>query len=317
VSEPLLEARALTVTRAGVPVVHDVDLTLRQGDVLALLGPNGAGKSTLLAALAGLLSPSRGTIVRHGRVAAGLQAPALANRSVRANVEAALAWWGVSRRARRQRALSALDKLAVAHLADRPAATLSGGEARRVHLARAIALQPDVLLLDEPFAGLDAPTRADLLDDATAALADPHRATVIVVHDRAEAWALARNVIVLLDGHVRAHGPVRAVLEAPPGPDVAAFLGFSGRLHEPDGSLRMLKPAHVILDPDGNLTATVTRRIPLEDGARLELSLPNGRLHTHAPFPGAEPGDAVRLRIDGGVVYRSSQTAGMDPHRRD
>jgi ABC-type nitrate/sulfonate/bicarbonate transport system ATPase subunit len=303
VSEPLLEARGLVVARAGTPVVHDVDVTLRRGDVLAVLGPNGAGKSTFLAALAGLLPPLRGTIERHGRVAAALQAPALANRSARANVEAALAWWGVARRDRRDRALAALRALGVAHLEHRPARALSGGEARRVHLARAIATRPDVLLLDEPFAGLDAPTRADLLGDATAALADPRRATVIVVHDRAEAWALARDVLVLLDGRVRAHDRVRAVLESPPDPDVAAFVGFSGRLEEPGGTVRMLRPAHVVLDPGGDRTATVTRRIPLEDGVRLELTLPGGRLHVHAPFPAPQPGDAVRFRIDGGAVY--------------
>jgi ABC-type nitrate/sulfonate/bicarbonate transport system ATPase subunit len=303
VSETLLEARGLAVARAGVPVVQDVDLTLRRGDVVAVLGPNGAGKSTLLAALAGLLPSSHGTLARHGRVAAALQAPALANRSARANVEAALAWWGVPRRERRQRAADALGALAVSHLADRPAGSLSGGEARRVHLARAIAVRPDVLLLDEPFAGLDAPTRADLLDDATAALADPRRATVIVVHDRAEAWALARTVVVLLGGRARASGPVGDVLERPPGPDVAAFLGFSGTLHEADGAVRKLKPAHVVLDPDGELTATVTRRIPVEDGARLELSLVNGRLHANTTVAGPQVGDRVRIRIDGGVVY--------------
>jgi ABC-type nitrate/sulfonate/bicarbonate transport system ATPase subunit len=303
VTEPLLEARGLTVARAGTAVVHDAALTLRRGDVLAVLGPNGAGKSTLLAALAGLVAPAGGSVVRHGRVAAGLQAPALANRSARANVEAALAWWGVPRRDRRVRALAALRSLGVEHLADRPARALSGGEARRVHLARAIAVRPDVLLLDEPFAGLDAPTRADLLDDATAALADPGRATVIVVHDRAEAWALARDVLILLDGRTRARGPVRTVLEAPPSPDVAAFLGFTGRLREPDGTLRMLKPAHAVLDPGGDVTATVTRRIPIEDGVRVELALPAGQLHANAPLPGPPPGSTVRLSLRGGIAF--------------
>ena len=95
---PLLEARGLAAARGGVPVVQDVDVVLRRGDVLAVLGPNGAGKSTLLAALAGLIPAAAGTIARRGRVAAALQAPALARRSARANVEAALGWWGVPRR---------------------------------------------------------------------------------------------------------------------------------------------------------------------------------------------------------------------------
>ena len=98
-SEPVLRARGVAVARAGVEVVRDVDLALAPGEVVVLIGPNGAGKSTLLAALAGLLPPTRGTVERRGRVAAALQAPALAQRTARANVEAALAWWGVARRA--------------------------------------------------------------------------------------------------------------------------------------------------------------------------------------------------------------------------
>jgi ABC-type sulfate/molybdate transport systems ATPase subunit len=160
-----------------------------------------------------------------------------------------------------------------------------------------------VLLLDEPFAGLDAPTRADVLDDATAALVDRQRATVIVVHDRAEAWALADHVLVLLAGRPSAHGPVRTVLDAPPTPEVAAFVGFSGRLDEADGAVRMLKPSHVTLDPAGAVPATVTRRIPVEDGVRLELALRTGRVFAHAPLPGPAPGATVRLTLARGVAY--------------
>jgi ABC-type Fe3+/spermidine/putrescine transport system ATPase subunit len=171
-----------------------------------------------------------------------------------------------------------------------------------------------VLLLDEPFAGLDAPTRADLLDDATAALVDARRATVIVVHDRAEAWALADRVLVLLDGRARAHGPVRAVLEAPPAPEVAAFLGFSGALTQDDGALRMLKPGHVTLDPAGDVAATVERRMPIEDGVRLELALPNGRVFAHASLPGPQPGDTVRLTLTGGVAYSGVASSTSNPN---
>jgi ABC-type sulfate/molybdate transport systems ATPase subunit len=302
-SPPVLAARGVAVARGRARVVHDAELELRRGDVLALLGPNGAGKSTLLAALAGLLPLAAGSLERHGRVAAALQAPALAARSARANVEAALGWWGVPRGQRRERALAALRATGAGALAGRAAGTLSGGEARRVHLARAVALEPDVLLLDEPFAGLDPPTRAELLDDATTALTDKRRATVIVVHDRAEAWALADRVAIMLDGRIAALGPVREVLEAPPTRAVARFVGFTGELREPDGGLRLVKPAQVRLDPAGDLAATVARRIPVEDGVRLDLELADGRVQSLASLPGPAVGERVRVRIAGGVRF--------------
>ena len=231
--EPVVRARGVAVARAGVEVVRDVDLALAAGEVVVLIGPNGAGKSTLLAALAGLLPATRGTVERRGRVAAALQAPALAQRTARANVEAALAWWGVARRDRRDRALAALHAMGARALADRPARALSGGEARRVHLARALALEADALLLDEPFAGLDAPTRAELLYDAASALRDTRRATLVVVHDRAEAWALADRVLVMLDGRVAADGPPVVVFGSPPTPEVANSWQHSIRLMGP------------------------------------------------------------------------------------
>src|SRR6185503_10761614 len=94
---PVLTTTGLAVARGRRVLVRDVDLELRRGEVVAVLGPNGVGKSTLLAVLAGLLEPGAGSVRRAGRVAAALQAPALARRSARANVEAALAWWGVPR----------------------------------------------------------------------------------------------------------------------------------------------------------------------------------------------------------------------------
>jgi ABC-type nitrate/sulfonate/bicarbonate transport system ATPase subunit len=298
----VLRARGVAVARAGVEVVGGVDLDLRAGEVVVVIGPNGAGKSTLLAALAGLLPVARGTVERNGRVAAALQAPALANRTARANVEAALQWWGVPRRERGDRALAALQAIGARGLADRPSRALSGGEARRVHLARALALDADVLLLDEPFAGLDAPARAELLYDAASALRDARRATLVVVHDRAEAWALADRVVVLLDGAVAADGPPAAVFGRPPTPAVAAFVGFAGRLEEP-GTVRLLRPQDVALDDDGPLRARVTRLVPVEDGVRVELALEHGRLVALAPAPGPAPGAEVGVRLLGGVTF--------------
>jgi ABC-type nitrate/sulfonate/bicarbonate transport system ATPase subunit len=299
---PVLSAEALAVGRGGLAVVSGVDLELRRGELVAVLGPNGAGKSTLLATLAGLLEPVAGRVAVNGRVAAALQSPALARRSVRANVEAALAWWGVARSERGPRTLEALERMQVADLADRPAASLSGGEARRVHLARALALRADALLLDEPFAGVDVPTRASLLRDAASVLRDPDRATLVVLHDRAEAWALADRLIVLLGGRLAADGAPAVVLEQPPSRAVAEFLGFTGAVRE-NGGIRCLRPAHAAFDPAGEVRGTILRRIPEEDGVLCEIEVDGGLLQARHPYPGPVEGETVGLRLDGGVHY--------------
>ena len=193
------------------------------------------------------------------------------------------------------------------HLADRPARAMSGGERRRVHLARAIAIRPDILLLDEPFAGLDPVSRSALLDDTASAIRGSAGAVVLVVHDRAEAWALADRLIVLLDGRVAAQGQPRQVLESPPSAEVARFLGFTGEIRDGDQTV-LTRPTQVHLDPAGEVTAVVVRLVPLEDGARAELETPTGVLSALVPFPGPAVGDQVRVRIDGGVRYPYEST---------
>ena len=138
--------------------------------------------------------------------------------------------------------------LDAAHLAGRQATELSGGEQRRVHLARALATEANVLLLDEPFAGLDGEARTALLADAQSALQAPQRATLVVVHDRTEAWALADRLLVLLGGEIVAAGPPATVLAAPPSAAVARFLGYDGELRDGD-ELLLTRPAHVTVAP--------------------------------------------------------------------
>lgn len=239
----MLSLRDVTVQRAGRTVLDVPSLDVPAGAVLAVLGPNGAGKSTLVQTLGLLERPTTGTIHFDGlpvrgrelayrrRMATVFQEPLLLDRSVRDNVMLGLRLRGVGRAERGRRADLWLGRLGVAALAGRRAHALSGGEAQRAALARALALEPDVLLLDEPFSGLDAPTHQALLNDLTALLRTSGLTTVFVTHDRDEALHLADRVMILIGGRMRQVGPVEEVFARPAGLDVAAFVGVETVVH--------------------------------------------------------------------------------------
>jgi molybdopterin-binding protein len=231
------------VVRRGKRLVLDVPaLEVPSGQVLAVLGPNGAGKSTLLQVLAMLDRPASGEVLFGGvpargrehslrrRMAVVFQESLLLSGSVHDNVALGLRLRGVGRSERARRASVWLDRLGISALARRPAHALSGGEAQRVSLARALALEPDVLLLDEPFSGLDAPTRLSLLSDLARLVRGARLTTVFVTHDRDEALHLADRVAVLIGGRLRQEGTVEEVFVRPADPEVAAFVGVENVL---------------------------------------------------------------------------------------
>ncbi len=232
-----LAVRDLVVRRGGVVTLEVPAFEVAAGETVAVLGPNGAGKTTLLHVLALLERPSRGVVLIDGqpasagslalrrRMAVVFQEPLLLDTTVRENVETGLRFRGVPAAERRRRAQTWLERFGVAHLASRSARRLSGGEAQRVNLARAFAVEPDVLLLDEPFSALDQPTRDNLIDELRSALDATGTTAVLVTHDRSEAARLATRVAVLLGGRIRQAGPVSDVFAAPADEEVAAFVG--------------------------------------------------------------------------------------------
>jgi tungstate transport system ATP-binding protein len=210
---PVLRFCGVTV-RYGPRVVLDLpELTVRAGEVVAIMGPNGAGKSTLLHVAALLVRPQIGTVWIGGerstrrtdralrqRTAMVLQEPLLFDVSVLANAASGLRFRGVAKREAERRATAWLKQFGVGHLASKHARTLSGGEAQRTSLARAFAVEPELILLDEPFAALDPATRESLVPELAARLHDTQTAALIVTHDATDAIALADRLLVLVNG---------------------------------------------------------------------------------------------------------------------
>lgn len=233
-----IKIRDCRVVRDGRVILDIPELDVIEGCTTVLIGPNGAGKSTLLRALQLLVRPQcgefflndvpmhRDIVATRRRMAVAFQEPLLLNMSVRRNVEIGLRLRGVSKPLRRERSQYWLDRFRVKHLSDRHAHDLSGGEAQRVNLARAFALDPEVLLLDEPFSALDAPTRAGLVEDFTSILTEKRPTTVLVTHDRDEALNIADRVAVIIDGSVHQIGSPADVFNAPSSAEVATFVGF-------------------------------------------------------------------------------------------
>jgi tungstate transport system ATP-binding protein len=159
------------------------------------------------------------------RIGLVLQDPLLMDVSVFDNVAMGLRFRGLPKREVSQRAGEWIERLGIGHLKARPARRLSGGEAQRASLARAFALNPELLLLDEPFSALDAPTRARLLEDFHGLLEASSLTTVFITHDLDEALYLGDRVAVLLGGRLRQSGAPQEVFSAPADRDVAAFVG--------------------------------------------------------------------------------------------
>lgn len=278
---PLVELRGLRVDRGGVRVLDVASFHVGEGELVALLGPNGSGKTTLLLSMMGLLpraagelrwrgavvSTERDALAMRRRMAMILQEPLLFDDTVEGNVAAGLRLRGVPRAEARERVAACLRRLDLAALAGRSARALSGGEARRVSLARALVLEPEVVLLDEPFANLDARTREALTDGIERTLRESRTAAVLVTHDPAEALRLSDRIAVMFEGAVVQSGPPAEVVNAPASERVAACVGMETVL---EGA--------VVRSADGELVAAVAGH------------------EVHA-LGDASPGDAVYLCI--------------------
>jgi tungstate transport system ATP-binding protein len=240
-NEAILRADAISVRR-GQFLLGPCDLALRSGEVLGIYGPNGSGKSTLLLALAGLMPLAEGRVVFRGqqvgqglpqleysrRTAVVFQEPLLLRGTVWHNVTLGLRLRGVNGSEQIRRAQSWMQRLKIDHLAERSIGALSGGEAQRVSLARALVLKPEVLFLDEPFAGLDTASHARLLGELSDILKTTSGATVFVTHNLPEMASLCGRCVILDQGKDLQQGELAHIMREPRSTRVAEILGISG-----------------------------------------------------------------------------------------
>jgi sulfate/thiosulfate transport system ATP-binding protein len=300
--------------------LDDVSLEVPEGSLTALLGPSGSGKSTLLRIVAGLEAPDAGTVSIDGVDATGVPPQgrgigfvfqhyaAFKHMTVRANVGFGLL---VRKRPKAEIARRVRELLQIVGLegyADRHPAQLSGGQRQRMALARALAVEPRVLLLDEPFGALDARVRADLRAWLRRLHDEVGVTTVLVTHDQEEAMDIADRIAVMDRGRIEQVGGPRELYDNPASRFVMEFLGPVARVG--DG---LVRPHDIALSPDpveGGLEGMVSRIVHLGFEVRVELVLAGGEslavqiTRAEAEALELEPGDIVWARPD-----RASATA--------
>jgi tungstate transport system ATP-binding protein len=247
-SKALLSVENLKVELGGMPVLDIPSFNLYEKEVVTIVGPNGSGKSTLLLTLACLLKPVAGRIFYRGelvdshdaafrfrrRISMVFQQPLLFDTTVYRNVAAGLKIRGLSRNELRDRVAKYLKYFRSEHLAERSARKLSGGESQRTSLARAFAVEPDIMLLDEPFSALDPPTRHALIHDLDSIVRETGTTTVMVTQVESEALRMSNRIVVMNGGRIVQTGSPSDVMNNPSNEFVANFVGMevilSGRV---------------------------------------------------------------------------------------
>jgi thiamine transport system ATP-binding protein len=299
---------SIDVALDGTRIVDDVSFEIVTGERLALLGPSGAGKSTLLRVVAGLARPTSGRVLADGRDLTSVpahrrgiglvfqDAALFPHRTVAENVAFGPKVAGLARAEQEARVAEALALVGLSQTGARDVSTLSGGEAQRIALARALAPRPQTLLLDEPLGALDGPLRQRLQDDLRALFERLGLTVVHVTHDVGEAFALGDRVAILRGGRVAQVAAPDELWARPADDWVARFLGM--RNVERDGDrATVTRPDSVTVGPGVGATVVaadrdgpvVRLRVRRDDGRELDaVSL------GHAPAVGA----TVSVEID-------------------
>jgi len=317
-----IEARNVTKRFGDFVALDDVSIAVESGSLTALLGPSGSGKSTLLRVIAGLEVPDAGEVFISGKEATALApqkrgvgfvfqhyAP-FTHMTVFDNIAFGLT---IRRRPKtevRARVQELIDLVQLPGLGERYPSQLSGGQRQRMALARALAAEPEVLLLDEPFGALDARVRKELREWLLRLHDEMHVTTIFVTHDQEEALELADTVVVMNAGHVEQVAPPRELYDNPANPFVMSFVGPVNRLgdawvrphdieitHDPNGPAREAQVERIV-----RLGFEVRVDVVRDDGERLYVQL----TRNEAEELELAPGNIVHLRTRRERVFSAS-----------
>ncbi|WP_442596055.1 ABC transporter ATP-binding protein [Neobacillus sp. D3-1R] len=234
---PILEMEGVKYNIRDRKILDLPSFELYEGEWLGIMGPNGAGKSTFLKLLAFLENQSAGSIRYRGekwtaaslplplrrRFSVALQQSLLLQGTVFENVAIGLKLRGEKKAGLSNKVMEMLELFDIHHLAKKSSNQLSGGEAQRVNLARALVTEPEVLFLDEPFSALDFPTKVKLIEDFQRIIELTRTTTVLISHDLLEIQSLSKRLLLLMDGEMAQVGPTKQVIQNP-NPLVAEFL---------------------------------------------------------------------------------------------
>ncbi len=286
--------------------LDDVSLEVPEGSLTALLGPSGSGKSTLLRIIAGLETPDGGTITIDGTDVSHVipqkrgigfvfqHYAAFTHMSVRENVAFGLRIRKRPKAEVTERVNELLALVGLTKWGDQRPSQLSGGQRQRMALARALAVQPKVLLLDEPFGALDATVRAELRGWLRRLHDEQHVTTVLVTHDQEEAMEISDRIAVMSAGTIEQVGDPREIYDRPASDFVMGFVGPVSRL---GGKLVRPHDVTIALEPgEARIEAMVKRVVHLGFEVRLELELPDGTRGARPAHPGAGRRAGARAR---------------------
>lgn len=319
--------------------VEEVNLTVQDGEVLGVIGPSGCGKTTTLRTIAGFETPTAGRVLfddeemtnvppEQRNVGLVFQSYSLFdNMTVVDNVAFGLKMQGIGKQERRERAVELLELFDIGELADRSPPTLSGGQQQRVGLARALAIEPNILLLDEPMTGLDANLKTRLRSELGDLLQELNVTVLYVTHDQEEAMVMCDRIAVLNDGSIEQVDTPEAIYRRPKNGFVAEFVGTSSiltgtvdtgvvdlgfdridadALSNPPTNGTTPTDANVIVRPEtfdwskDDFSATLVDRFYAGERIRGRIELPSGDRVTVDldRFDRVSPGEQIRIGID-------------------